>query len=574
MSSVRFISRTSEEVRRDYLTAVVEAVESLLTFQRPEGPFVGPEEEWLGLSQQGVIYPLAYLFATDLPDNRYFGDERLLTAAVRLGNWLVDSSDDVCRLLWPIPTFNDYTFDRRLISAWLEAYLLLKEHLSPSVRDRWEAKLRSAWGYLGWACDKILTAPHFSGPHLGTGTNHRALEVSLAVRLARAFDEKAWLEKASAAADKFLRDQHPDGYWTEHHGPATRYNYLSMTAAGLLYEYTGSARALEAVRRSLNFYLNWTYPDGSPIGTIDERNRYSATTMYWGHFALSNWPEGRTLAALMQENLREFWQPPFKGLHLEASHRYIENWRYWHDGPMAESIPPLQERYQAALSDPAVVEKAGPWVLTLCGIPTPHREGNRFYLDRQGLLGLWREGIGEVLDQSGSRDQPELATLTVMVDGRTVVIPSQSDISRQNGTWRMRMRFGGVPLELSAWIVDYRTVVLRAARASDAAGAVTFAVRPALKVGEVIEFGSGRDIYRLTLGRLELRLGSEVLGQRLVTPRCVIEFDRPAEFVWPILPYSPYNVEKRYGYEMAVSLLRFDLKTNSEVSVTVTARQD
>ena len=560
----------SGRIRQEYLDSVVNRIDTLLTFQRPEGCFIGPNVEWLGLTAQGVIYPLAFLFTQDLPHNRYFQDQRLLDAAVRLGDWLTDNSDEIGRLYWPIPTFDDFTFDRRTIAAWFEAYLLLADHLDAPRRDRWEARLRGCWGYLGPTCQLIVDAEHFSGPHLGTGTNHRALEVALATRMAAALDEPTWQQQAHAAVAKFLADQHPDGYWDEHHGPALKYNTLSMAAAGLIYEYTADAAALEAIKRSLDLYLHWTYPDGSLVGTIDERNRYHRRASYWGHFALSLLPEGRRLAALLQEQLRSFWTGPCDEGHMEAAHRYIENYRYWHDGPVARTVPPLRSDYAAQLTEPACIVKRGPWVLSVCGICSP-KYANRFYMDRQGILGVWHEAFGEVLDQSSARDQPELATFAVQIGSQTFVVPQEAQISVQDSGCAARLRFGPAWLELAVRILDQRTVQVRASRGDDPADSVTFVIRPVLKVGEAIRFGPPDRSEGFAVGRVESRLSAAMLAGNLQTPRCGLRFDSPAEMVWPIRPYNPYNIEMRYGFDMAVCGLSFDLSRAGSVNLTVEA---
>jgi hypothetical protein len=78
-------------------------------------------------------------------------------------------------------------------------------------------------------------------------------------------------------------EQTPDGYWGEltDHGPTTGYNALTLSGVGLYWEHSGDPAALEAIRRATDFHLAFTWPDGTPVETINGRNRSSRVLGTW-----------------------------------------------------------------------------------------------------------------------------------------------------------------------------------------------------------------------------------------------------------------------------------------------------
>ena len=97
-----------------------------------------------------------------------------------------------------------------------------------------------------------------------------------------------------------VKEQTVDGYWGEHsqEGPTTGYDYLTVTQIALYWEYSKDPEAIKALRRSTDFHKYFTYPDGTPVETINDRNRHWGVSM-WGHFGFSHFPDGRRYAAFL-----------------------------------------------------------------------------------------------------------------------------------------------------------------------------------------------------------------------------------------------------------------------------------
>jgi hypothetical protein len=76
-------------------------------------------------------------------------------------------------------------------------------------------------------------------------------------------------------------------------GPTTQYDYITATGVALYWELsaggTGGAVTL------LDFHEYFTWPDGTPVETVNDRNRY------WlpGMWAISDFRDGRRYAELL-----------------------------------------------------------------------------------------------------------------------------------------------------------------------------------------------------------------------------------------------------------------------------------
>jgi hypothetical protein len=97
-----------------------------------------------------------------------------------------------------------------------------------------------------------------------------------------------------------------------------------MTQIALYWEYSKDPAAFEALRHSTDFHKYYTYLDGTPVETINDRNRYWSVSM-WGHFGFSHFPDGRRYAAFLTG-----FVPPNGGDWLSLG-RIAQNALYYHE---------------------------------------------------------------------------------------------------------------------------------------------------------------------------------------------------------------------------------------------------
>src|SRR5262249_18827302 len=182
-----------------------------------------------------------------------------------------------------------------------------------------------------------LDFPRYQGPYIRTSTNHLALFAAAAYLAGRVLPNPDWEALGARALHRLAaEEQTADGYWGEFtdNGPATGYNYLTLTCVGLYWEPSRDRDALSALRRATDFHKNFTWPDGTPVETIDGRNRRRGVSA-WGHFGFSHWPDGRRYAAF----LAGFFHPSAERnerLGSKTIGRLAQAALYYHEGPTAK----------------------------------------------------------------------------------------------------------------------------------------------------------------------------------------------------------------------------------------------
>src|SRR5690242_10271360 len=188
---------------------------------------------------------------------------------------------------------------------WLEAYRLLEHDLGAARAVRWRKALFENLEPLAASVAKMQDYPLYQSPFIGTSPNHYSLWSSTVYLGGLVFHNSGWEKLGAKVMHRFSLEQAPDGYWGEHSsaGPTTNYDYLTSCAVALYYEHSHDAAALNALRRSTDFHKYFTYTDGIPVETVNDRNRYGYLSM-WGSFGFSHFPDGRRYAEFLAGHYR------------------------------------------------------------------------------------------------------------------------------------------------------------------------------------------------------------------------------------------------------------------------------
>lgn len=99
-----------------------------------------------------------------------------------------------------------------------------------------------------------------------------------------------------------LAAQQPGGYWAEHGGPSTTYNYVYVHGLGLYYRFPGDATLPLALEAATRFHQTFTYPnvDRRDGGWSGFSYHNCISSMGWVGFSAT--PQGRRrLARYMAE---------------------------------------------------------------------------------------------------------------------------------------------------------------------------------------------------------------------------------------------------------------------------------
>jgi hypothetical protein len=385
----------------------------------------------------GAMLSAAVLYAKKHPENPAAGDKQMLELALRLGDlYAAQSEADAAE------NKQDYEWE---IHFWLDTYRLLEAELGDARRERWRREIEKITRWFAGQVEYRLDFPRYQGPYIRTSTNHLALFASEVYLAGVVLKNQEWEQLGARALHRLAAEEQTiDGYWGEFtdNGPATGYNYITMTCVALYAEHSRDPAALEALRRATDFHKHFTWPDGTPVETINGRNRHWDVSP-WGHFGFSHWPDGRRYA--------EFLAGLFTAGKISSRTlgRLAQSALYYHDGATAP-IPQELPQFAYRMKTPAGIRKSGPWTVCYSGLIDAPIE-SQFTLDRQGHLSIYHEKLGLIITGAGSKHQPELATFAERTRDAVRTIPLSSrlrmsddrdrlawDTQRSLRSWRSR----------------------------------------------------------------------------------------------------------------------------------------
>ncbi len=492
----------------------------------------------------------AVLYTSKAPENRSYGDARKLALAIRIGDLAADD-DERGNYYSRLDSYWD-TY------MWLEAYHLIEAKLDGTRRARWKACLTRNVEQVAGRCRAWRDFPAYNYHFLGTSTNHFALWATNVMIAGRLFELTEW----RALGEHILRrlattEQSPDGYWGEYSaaGPTNGYNLLTLATVGVYWEYTRDPDALTAMRRATDFHQYFTYPDGQPVETINDRNRYWDQSLY-GNFAFTHFASGRAFARFL------FARSSASQPDMEALGRIAQNALYYHAGPV-EDIPQRRSGYARRLQGPAGIRKVGPWVTSLSGIIATRPLTARWFLDRQSNVSVFHDRAGLIITGGNSRGQAQLATFSETTNGDTHAVPLWSSLEMGDIVDRLWVAHNTFSAELILPRPAPSELVLRFVVHGRGAPpeAARLALQLCLKEGEELETGTG---LRVRLGRDKLTLGPDQIGGRLRHHGWTLTTDAGVSLEWPVFPYNPYRGGPEIRLDRAIGLLSTPLALKAD----------
>jgi len=503
------------------------------------------------------ILASAVLYSKKHSANPRYHDPKMLALTLRIGDFLADESEKG-------------RYEPRLDSdwdtyMWLEAYRLLDPELGEERKVRWRREIEKIVIPLVPDTIKRLDFPWYNSPYIGTSPNHYAQWASLLLLAGHVFGNDDWVKLGSRVLHRFAaEEQTPDGYWGEHSraGPTTGYDYVTSTQVALYWEYTHDPAALQALRRSTDFHKYFTYPDGTPVEVINDRNRYWGVDA-WGHFGFSNFPDGRRYAEFLTsffhaDNLTRM-DPQWEhwGLTLDALGRLAQSALYYHEG-RTEPIPQDQATYSYQMSIPAGIRKTGPWVVALSGVINT-QSLSQFYLDRQSSVSVFHEKYGLIISGANSKRQPELATFSEKIEGQIFHLPLSSRLQMEEREDRLSLSYQTFFSDLYVPAPSEKELRLRFVLTGRGTPAeeTKLNVQLCLKAGEILETGAGK---RIVLGTERVELSPEDLRGEIRHHGWTLKVDPTARLVWPMYPFNPYMNKPETKLDHAVGLLSVPLQ--------------
>ncbi len=487
----------------------------------------------------------AVLYTRQHPANPAYGDERLLGLALKFGDLAAQESErdnSVNR--------QDYEWE---IHFWLDTYRLLDGKLSDERRARWRKQLERNVRWFAHQTEARLDFPRYQGSFIRTSTNHYALFASTTYLAGRVFKHKEWEDLGARALHRLAAEEQAEGgYWGEYtdNGPATNYNYITMTCVALYYEHSLDTAALEALRRATDFHRHFTWPNGQPVETVNGRNRYGSVSP-WGNFGFSHWPEGRGYA----EFLAQFFEPGrTSGRNLG---RVAQNALYYHEGPVEQTPQKLAQAVHR-LPVPAGIRRTAPWTVCLSGLHEPPTS-SQFTLDRQGNLGIYHDRLGLILTGAGSKRQPELATIMERAEGSVLTVPVNSRLRMSDALDRLGMGFRKFFVELHVprpeperLAFEFKVTEVGPKQMGEAEINLQLVLEP----GQTLETAR----TKIALSDQRVELGPEQIGGWIRHRGWTLRVPPGASLTWPVMPFNPYRNAPETDLRYAVGRLRVPIQ--------------
>jgi len=501
-----------------------------------------------------ILMP-AVLYTKKNPANKWYENPKMLQLALRIGDLLVKEQEE-----GNYSKRGDSDWDTYM---WLEAYRLLKNKLGEERRRQWKKVLLEELSLLEPKLEKRIDYPWYNAPFIITSPNHYSIYASTLLVAGHVFNKPGWVKMSTKVLHRYcVQEQTADGYWGEHSqaGPTTGYDYLTSTQIALYWEYTKDPDALKALRRSTNFHEYFTYPDGTPVETINDRNRYWGVSM-WGHFGFSHFPDGRRYAEFLTSHFPFDGNLSEDGATMLSFGRIAQDLLYYHEGKTAP-IPQDMTNYAHEMKIPAGIRKTGPWIVSYSGIIAPSVSQNKFFLDRQGNLSVFNEKTGLIISGANSKHQPELATFTEVIGRDSIHTPVSSYFKMSEKSDRLALAYNAFFATIDVPKPTAKKLTFDIATTYKYGDAVSeLNLQLVLKPGMVLETGSGK---KIKLGEDKIELGDAELGGWIKHNGWTMQIPPGAHLSWPVYPYNPYMGKPEIDLSNAVGRLFIPLKNEDQ----------
>lgn len=518
--------------KSDFLRQLVAEVPNALKGQDPGTGRFG-SEGW-DVRRQEVMFALAVAWATKSDNNPYYHDPKLLDVVMLAGDALADDARQSGLMDYrktgatPMP----WTYSR-----WVRAYALIKDAMPPERREKWAETLEVAYSCVSENC-------------IGFIQNIPAYQASGLYIAGQALDRPEWCAQARDFLYKVAKTQDPDGYWSEHDGPVVIYNTVYLDALGTYYAYSHDRGVIPYLKRAAIFHSNFTYPDGRPVETIDERNLYNEN-LNFGNIGFCLTAEGRGYLANQLRLQKTYGMGP--GIDNLAAFTL-----YGEEGPLIPTAAEAKNR-TFVMKDKAMIRRKGPWFICLSALCSPI-SGNRWIQDRQNMVSVYHDKCSLILGGGNCKLQPLWSNFTVgdisllkhapgdtnpdfFPKGPLQHVPTAASL-KETDPIGVNLEYGEEKCQVVVNPIDDNTLWIRvnATTATDRPVEGHITLRPVLSSPFRTELTPARD-----LNACEFDLSSKQAGAYIEHNGWRLTLPEGARVIWPAIPHYPYYTDGTPG---------------------------
>lgn len=559
----------------EFLRQLVSGVTALLKTQDAATGRFGTGV-WI-VTDQNAIFPLAAAWAIRDEANPHFHNPQVLEAVMKGGDALIDAQD--ARGMWVFRKKDNSTWGDIYMpwtySRWIRAFGLIRDAMPPERRARWEKAL--TLGFEGIAARELKTVHNIP--------THHAMALYHASEV---LNRPEWKTQAAVFLQRVIAAQDEGGFWSENHGPVVGYNLVYVDAVGTYYALSRDAKVLPALERAARFHANFTYPDGSAVETVDERQWFHSNILMPGagfSFSVDGRGYIRRQWQLLASQAGEAGKAPV--LNADAAASFL---LYGEEG-VATSVPGERERHHFMLGKQAAsIARQKPWFVVFSAYHTPVPQ-SRWIQDWQNLFSLFHDRVGLIVGGGNTKLQPLWSTFTV---GDTALLfhragNEKPSFAPPKGLFHVpnKTTLEADKLALSLVYGDTGAVSCRveAKLDSDNTAHLTYSVTslplprasiaahiPLLAhLGAAWRTASGKNG---TLDSTSLNLTTDEAGGWFEHSGWRIDLPEGSSLVWPVAPHDPYKKDGRAALKDSriVLVLPFtDQRTRQQVTIQITS---
>jgi hypothetical protein len=481
---------------------------------------------------QNVMFPLAVAYTLDVPGNRHHKDPGLLETLMKAGDALIADADADGR--WVFRKKDGSTWGMIYMpwtySRWIRAYSLIKDDMPADRRAAWEKALIHS--FTGIARTELK--------HLHNIPTHLAMALYVA---GRNLDHPEWCGQAAEYMHKVVAAQAEGGYWSEGEGPVVAYNFVYVDAVGTYYALSRDEAVRPALERAAAYHRAFTYPDGSCVETVDQRNPYHATVAP-GNVGFSFSTAGRTWLANQ-------WERAGHDPDADVAASFV---LYGQEGPTEDTAPDARRVFvlKEKNAERAMTIRQGPWFVCLSAFTTPLSQ-SRWIQDRQNFLSIFHDRVGLIAGGGNTKLQPAWSNFTLgdmsqlrhtpgdesprfSPAGNLVHIPSAATILHEPSPG-LDLAYGPQACRIRVDIRDDRTLVCTLSGKPEDGRPLLGHLTLLPRMGSQLTTAAGEQIK---LSSRPFELAPDRVKGSLRYAGCEIRLPEGASLHWPALPHNPY----------------------------------
>jgi len=486
-------------------------------------------------SDQNVMFPLAVAYSHQAPDNKYFKDKQLLETIMKAGDALAADADKDGKWVFRKKDGSEWGMIRMpwTYSRWIRTFMLIRDDMPADRRRVWEKAL--TLGYEGVARSELGRMHNIP--------THHAMGLYVA---GKTLGKPEWCEKATEFMMRVVREQSEGGYWSEGFGPVVRYNFVYIDALGTYYAMSKDKGVLPAIEKAVRFHCLFTYPDGSIVETIDERNPYHDGA-YPANVGFTLTPAGRAL-------LHNLWPKVGKGsLPVDLIASLLAHGQ---EGPMDTSVVSPGESVEVMTEkgvDRAAIQRHGPWFVCLSAYTAPIPK-SRWHQDRQNFVSIFHEKAGLIVGGGNTKLQPAWSNFTIgdmsllqhkpgdenpdfLPKGRLLHVPGEARLVREPQLG-LDLTYGKQVCRIRVQPKDdHRLEMILSAPGMEPSPVAThLTLIP--HMGEALETAGGA---KIRLGDESISWAPAQVAGRITHGAARLLVPETASLSWPALPHNPYR---------------------------------